>query len=150
MLSPHEFSVGYISDAVGLTLILPRNKYETCFIVIATAESKIAVVLEGDHRFLSFDCRDNTSWKGLVIPNVTIEVDESSVTDAVPLGAMVRTGTTLGIKTKLENRMGGQIVPLVGDLSPCRDTLTAGFVRWHAVIGEGHSKRELRTIEADY
>jgi hypothetical protein len=144
MLSPHEFSVGCISDSTGLTLVLPRGSYETSFIVIATVEPKIAVVLEGDHRFLSFECNDNTSWKGLVIPNVSIEIDETSVVDIAPPGALVRSGTTLAIKAKWDGRIGNRTVPIVGELTPCRDDMAAGFTRWRVVIG---SRRELMTIQ---
>jgi hypothetical protein len=62
MLSPHEFTVGYIGDAAGLSLVLPLGKYDSCFLVVAAAASKIAVCLDGDHRFTSFECTDNTSW----------------------------------------------------------------------------------------
>jgi hypothetical protein len=151
MLSPHECSVGYISDAVGLTLILPRGGYENSFIVVATAESKFAIVLGGEHRFRSFECSNNMSWAGLVIPNVAIEIDETSIVNAgpgsAPLGALVRAGTTLAIATKSDDRMGNHTVPVLTGLTPCRDDLAAGFKRWRVVIGEEQSKRELKMIE---
>jgi hypothetical protein len=147
MLSPHEFSVGCISDATGLTLVLPRGNYETSFIVNAAVEPKIAVVLEGDHRFLSFECSDNTSWKGLIVPNILIEVDETSVVDTVPLGAVVRSGTTLAIRVKWDGGMGNRTVPLITELTPCRDDLAAAFTRWSIIIGEGLSRRELMAVE---
>jgi hypothetical protein len=149
MLSPHEFSIGHLSDATaGLTLVLPRGQHDIAFLIAGSDTSKIAVALEGDHRFLSFDCSGNTSRSGVVIPNVTVEVDETSVTDSAPLGVLVRAGTTLAIKTKQHGGMGNQTVPVAADLTPCADTLIARFSRWRVVIGDGLSKRELKVIEA--
>ena len=149
MLSPHEFSIGHLNDATArLTLVLPRGQHDIAFFIAGSDTSKIAVALEGDHRFLSFNCSGNTSWSGVVIPNVTVEVDETSVTDLAPLGVLVRAGTTLAIKTKRDGGMGNQTVPIATDLTPCADTLMARFSRWRVVIGEGLSKRELKAIEA--
>lgn len=147
MLSPNEFSVGYLANAAGLTLVLSQEARGTSFIVTPTAQSMIAIALDGGHRFSSFDCRGNTSWQGLVIPNVAIEVDETSVTDSLPLGVLVRTGTTLAIKTKLD-RLGTQLVPLINDLAPCGEGLSSPFSHWRVVIGEGLAKRELMSIDA--
>jgi hypothetical protein len=147
MLSAHEFSVGHVSDATaGLTLVLPRRQHDIAFLVAGSDTSKIAVALEGDHRFLSFECSGNTSWSGMIIPNVTVEVDETSVTDSAPLGVLIRTGTTLAIKTKQDGGMGNQNVPVATDLIPCADSLIARFSRWRVVIGDGISKRELKAI----
>jgi hypothetical protein len=147
MLSPNEFSVGYLAAATGLTLVLRDTTRGTPFIVAPTTQSMIAVALDGDHRFSSFDCRGNTSWEGLVIPNVAIEVDETSIIDNAPLGILLRTGTILAIKTRMD-RLGTQLLPLVGSLTPCHEDLQAAFSRWRVVIGDGFSKRELMAIAA--
>ncbi|MCK1519395.1 hypothetical protein [Bradyrhizobium sp. 17] len=60
-----------------------------------TADATPATIfLDGDHRFVAIDCADNTNCKGLLIPNVRIEVDETSVYDTVgnyaPPGMVVR------------------------------------------------------------
>jgi hypothetical protein len=144
MLTPHEFSVGYISDAVGLALVLHANR-GTSFIVNATVDPMMAVVLEGEHRFLAMECNTNTSWHGVLIPNVAIEVDETSVVYTTPLGSLVRSGTGLAIKTKWGN--GNGLIPLVSDLTACRDHLAAAFTRWSVMIGEGLSRRELKKFE---
>jgi hypothetical protein len=147
MLSPNEFSVGYLDDATGLTLVLRDTTRGTSFIIAPTTQSMIAVALDGDHCFSSFDCRGNTSWEGLVIPNVAIEVDETSIIDDAPVGILVRTGTTLAIKTRMD-RLGTQLMPLLGNLTPCHEGLQAAFSRWRVVIGDGFSKRELMAIAA--
>jgi hypothetical protein len=117
------------------------------FLVAGSDASKIAVFLEGEHRYRSFECSGNTSWSGIIVPNVTVEVDEASVTDSAPPGVLVRSGTTLAIKTK-QDGMGTQTVPVSMGLSPCSDTLIARFTRWRVVIGDGISKRELRAVNA--
>jgi len=148
MLSANEFSVGHVCDATaGLTLVLPRGQGDMAFLVAGSDRSKIAVFLEGEHRFLSFECSGNMSWSGIIVPNVTVEVDETSVTDSAPPGVLVRSGTSLAIKTKQEGGMGTQTVPVATGLALCSDTLIARFTRWRVVIGDGISKRELRAID---
>jgi hypothetical protein len=146
MLSANEFSVGYLANAVGLTLVLAQETGGTSFIVAPTGQSMIAIALEGSHRFSSFDCRGNTHWQGLLIPNIMVEVDETSISQSMPLGVLVRTGTTLAIKTKLD-RLGTQSVPLIENLTACGEGLSAVFSHWSVVLGEGRSKRTLKSIE---
>jgi hypothetical protein len=42
---------------------------------------------------------------------------------------------------------GTKLVPLMENLTPCGEGLSAAFSRWCVVIGEGRSKRELTSIE---
>jgi hypothetical protein len=95
MLSPEEFSVGCIGDATtSLTLVLPRGRYEYPMLITQALGSPYAIFLARQHQFAGFECTNNDSWNGILIPNVRLEIDEESMFDAgyvhSPLGALVR------------------------------------------------------------
>jgi hypothetical protein len=148
MLSPAEFSVGCLGDASGLTLVLPRGKYDCTAIVSQAGGPSMAVFLEGQFQFSTFDCTGNTAWKGVLIPNVTLEVDETSAEESAgPLGALVRRDTQLMIRTKSERGIGAGVTPLLTNLPPGHQGMAAAFTRWRIVIGEGVDRRELKIID---
>ena len=153
MLAPGEFSVGCIGDATApLTLVLPRGRYEYPTLVTRVSEQPFAVCLEGQHEFSSFECADNDSWKGILIPNVAIEVDETTMFDAecysAPLGSLIRAGAQLNIVVRAEGGFPRQTVArlLIGELPESRAKMATGFTRWQIVIGEGLAKRTLKVI----
>jgi hypothetical protein len=45
-------------------------------------------------------------------------------------------------------RLGTQLVPLISDVAPCGNGLSAPFSHWRVVIGEGLAKCELMSIDA--
>lgn len=153
MLSPFEFAVGCLTDASGLSLVLPRTKYEHACLVISAAGSPIAICLDGDHRFWSLPCTDNTAWKGVIIPNVAIELDETTLFDAEerypPLGAMVRRNTELTVVANggRGSYRGSAHFPVMIDLLPSRENMAAGFTRWSVVLWRGDERRVLTTVE---
>ena len=151
MLRPQDFSVSFFGEAVGLSLALPRGKYDDCAIIAPAGEGLTAVTLEGDNPFMSFNCTNNTSWKGVLIPNISIEIDETSIFDpedgGAPLGSLVRATSTLAIVSVSEGGFRRQArVPLVAGLPLCAENFTAGFRRWKILIGEGLSRQELKAI----
>jgi hypothetical protein len=110
-----------------------------------------AVVLEGNHQFLAFDCSGNVAWRGAIVPNVSIEVDEGSVIDLdrydVPRGALIRRSSELCIAAREESGLRtARTIPLIGNLRVGREDGDIGFAAWRIVIGEGHDKRVLKTI----
>ncbi len=152
MLSPNEFSVGCIGDATVLTLVLPRGKYEYPILVTCASGSPFAIFLEGEHRFMTFDCIGNTTWKGLLIPDVKLEVDETSIVDqdqsSVLLGCLVREGPQLSIAARQERGLrDGLMTRLMVDLAPTREGMEAAFSRWQIVLGDGIAKRVIKTID---
>lgn len=143
MLTPEEFTVGTLGDAVPLSLILPRNKYEATVLIGQFKNVPAAVFLDGQFAYHFFESADNTSWKGLIIPNVRVEVDETSVSDGGALGSLIRKSTTLGIRAKRDRGFDdGATVALYDDLADAGD-LRAGFHKWQIVIGTGMDKRIL-------
>jgi hypothetical protein len=108
-----------------------------------------AVFLSGQFEFVSFECTNNHAWGGILIPNVTIEVDERSITDGAPLGTLVRSATRLDAITRHDGAFPRPVkTPLLVGLQPCREGSAAGFSKWRIILGEGINRRELICIES--
>lgn len=149
MLLPDEFTVGQLGDAVPLTLMLPRSEYEYHFLIGGSPDEPVAICLSEGHRYEAFQSAGNDAHKGLLIPNVRIEVDPSSVLDPnshdVPLGAIIRRGTNLGVMAKLGGQgfYSGQVAILVSGLPEAREGYAVGFRRWAITLGADQSHRNL-------
>jgi len=53
----------------------------------------VAIFLDGQFRIFLHGKRGNTDWTGVLVPNVTVEIDEFSLLDpsqGQPQGALVR------------------------------------------------------------
>lgn len=152
MLRPHEFTVGSLADAAPLSLMLPRSKHEAMFLIGRLEDGPAAVFLDGDYRFIAFGCAEATNWKGIIVPNVRIEIDETSLCDPhsvwPPLGLLMRIDTRLVVSTKDDRNIGRQRRMLLEDGLASINELSAGFFKWNIVIGEGVDKRVLREIDA--
>jgi hypothetical protein len=147
MLAPHEFTVGSVDGAVPLTLLLPRRDREEIMLIGEFKGAPVAIFLSGDYKFHFFETEGAAHWKGLIVPDVRIEVDETSLSDAsytsVPLGSLVRKDTTLGIRVRRERGFDdGATADLHSNL-PSSGSEEAGFSKWQIVIGTGADKRVL-------
>lgn len=153
MLLPDEFSVGPLADAVPLTLMLPRNKYDHPFLIGGVLDTPVAICFSEEYKYRAFHSAGNEAYKGTLIPNVRVEVDPASMFDPnnydTPLGAMVRRGTSLGVLAKLEGQgfYSGQVVPLVSGLAEARDGYAVGFRRWTITLGTGENRRVLFEVD---
>jgi hypothetical protein len=121
-------------------------------LVTHASGSPYAIFLTGQHQFAGFECSGSDSWKGVLIPNVSIEIDEGSIFDArdirPPLGALVREHTQLSMVTRTNVGFWDLVkTHLIGDLPPCRQDMAAGFAKWQIILGEGTKKRELKHVE---
>lgn len=153
MLSAGEFVIGTLADAVPGTLVLPRTKYESTFLV-GERDGPIAVFLDGDHQFESFPSKEAKNWKGLLIPGIELLVDHTSLFDPdderVSLGFALRGGTYLAITAKSADRYGFHDairIKLRDDLPKSPSELKAGFLRWQIVLGGGIERRVLFEID---
>jgi hypothetical protein len=148
MLLPHEFSLDYIGNATGLTLVLPvASNDRACLVTLATGKPS-AIIIDEREEFFSFMCENNAHWKGMLIPNVAIELDEITNFDAAewspPLGTLVRQRDSLCISAKHEDNFPAKIlVPIITGLPANHANMKVGFKKWQIVIGEGLSKRVL-------
>jgi len=148
MLSADEFSVGALANAIPLSLILPRNQYEAVVLIGSYQDAPAAVFLSGQFAFTFFPSADNHSWKGLIVPDVRVEVDPASLYNGDHfgggLGSVIRVDTRLVVKAKSERFFGdGVNVTLHDNLKTCAEGYTAGFTHWQIVVGTGQDKRVL-------
>jgi hypothetical protein len=152
MLAANEFTVGTLANAEPLSLILPRTEYEETALVGHTSDGPAVVFLSGSRPFDWFPCVGNTHWKGLIIPQVRIEVGVASVfePDSISgnIGAVIRTGTQLVIRARPIPPNGYAQIVLEDGHSPTQD-FVAGFTTWQVVIGSGHDKRVLWNSDAN-
>jgi hypothetical protein len=121
-------------------------------LVTHASGSPYAIFLNGQHQFAGFECSGSDSWKGVLIPNVSIEIDEGSIFDVrdmrPSLGTLVREHTQLCMVTRTDASFLGLVkTPLIGGLPPCRQGMAAGFTKWQIILGEGTTKRELKRVE---
>jgi hypothetical protein len=151
LLSPNECLVGHIGSVTTITLVIPMGRHDGSFLVVPTDARLTAFFLEGEFAFSSFDCTENESWRGLLVPNVDIELDTSSVFDPGEshevLGSVVRKENTLSIVAKQEKyHFGPRRIAIIGNLPAVDGGLAAGFKTWCIKIGEGTNRRALKTI----
>jgi hypothetical protein len=147
MLFAHEFTVGSIADAKPLSLIMPRRKYEEWALVTSTEEKSIAVLLSGLHSFKFFDCAGNDSYKGLIVHDVQIEVDETTMFDPgyddPPHGSAIRRLDVLGINCKSDGFIHrGTLVPMIRGLASTGEA-AVGFRNWQITIRASQQKQVL-------
>ncbi len=149
MLTAGEFAVGTLAEAAPGTLVLPRTKYESTFLV-GERGGPFAMFLDGNYLFSSFPTKDVDNWKGLLIPGVELVVDHASLFDPddkrAPLGSVVRGGTYLAVTAKSGDRYGFQDairINLRDDLPKSPSNLKAGFLHWQLVLGIGQERRVL-------
>ncbi|PBB52313.1 MULTISPECIES: hypothetical protein [Mesorhizobium] len=150
MLAPEEFTAGTFASAPAGSLILPRNKHEASVIVGLLDGAPTALFLGDRFQFQYFPTAGSENWSGLIIPNVRVEIDESTAFDAAygnsPLGTVVRAATQLSVYAKAERSFGHRAVPLVSNLPATYDG-GVGFTKWHVVLGAGAEKRILLKID---
>lgn len=154
MLAAHEYSVGTLAEARPGTLVLPRTRYESTFIVGERADRAIAMFLDGDHIYKSFPSAEGESWKGLLISEIELVVDPASLFDPdneqAPFGAVVRGGKYLSVIAKSGDRYGFHDairISLHGDLTAMASNLKVGFLHWQLVLGSGQDRRVLFEID---
>ncbi len=153
MLSPSEFTVGKVNSAKPLSLIQPTNSYEETLLVGQSDEATVAVFLSGPYKATLFETKENTAFGGIIIPNVQIEIDETSVVNLtrndVPLLAVVRAGTRLEVLARSnQGFMDPKSVALYDNLESAGG-FKAAFTRWQVVVGEGENKRIIWTQHDD-
>ena len=151
MLSANEFTVGTVADAPTGSLVIPRSKDEASMLVGSLDGAPVAVFLGERFQFQHFPTSEGSNWSGLIIPGVSIEVDEATAFDAAygrMLGAAVRQADYLGIYATTDRSGGGRarVVPFATGLSKASDA-SVGFRSWQIVVGSGYEKRVLHSVQ---
>lgn len=155
MISASEFTIGSIGQAVPLSLMLPRHSREETILMARSPNGPAAYFLSERERFKWFESDGNEHWHGLIVPNVRIEIDESSVfdpnRDGYKLGTVIRSGTQLLAQARRNsfpsfNGLGPII--LEDDLLPTSNEV-AGFYRWQVVLWRSEEKHILHTVSVE-
>lgn len=150
MLTVNEFSAGELTTSKPISLLRPIANHEREVLIAGSSETPIAVILQGVHAYQWFETANSSDWTGLIIPNLSVEVDDSSAFNLNyengALGTAVRKGTELSISVKGQGRSGCSYVTLVTDL-PSIGGYKVGFRRWQLVLGERSQKRIIREFD---
>lgn len=149
MLAASEFSIGFIGSAEALTLVLPVEKYDQAFLIVPAADGPIAIFLSGEHQFLAFPSSANESYKGVLVPLVSIEMDITSINVSsfhCP-GAMVRRRDGLFMAARFDRMQEAKLFAISSDLAVCSRDLAADFMRWQVTLGTGRDRRKLWTVD---
>lgn len=154
MLRVGQFSVGSVATTSGLTLVLPRTKYEYTILVAGGAGERMAVLLEGNDPFVAFSAENNCRFAGILIPEVDIEMDLQSAYEVrqfdIRPGTMVRSGSTLSIATSPPGSRGWGVAAttLISGLPELPENQSVGFLSWRIVLGSGVDRQILKTFTA--
>jgi hypothetical protein len=154
MLRPEDFLVATLKDSTGISLFLARHSYERSALVVRSSDHFVAVCLDKDpsSAFRSFECSGNDAWSGLLVPNISIEVDATKLCEPnvieIPVGALIRHDDKLSIVTRHACGFGvPNIVPLYFGLQVSAPGLSAGFYKWTVGLGSGQDRRVLLDVD---
>lgn len=150
MLSPHEFGAGTLSEAKPLSLVLPVAKYDDAFIIGTYEEKPFAVFLTGQSIYCGIPCEGNKDFSGIIIQNVSIEVDEHSSIDTeydrAADGALILENGELLIAFRQQRPMRQNKAKLLSELT--KYSKSVAFTRWKIMIEDKNTKRMLYSIDA--
>lgn len=153
MFSPDLIVPARLDEATGLSLLLPRSSYEFTFLIAQSDDGHIAIIIDDNEKaFTSFRVEDGNAWKGALLSNLHIEVDEQSLVDPdqqlIPLGTLVREGSSLWIAARppVASVIGRYLLPLSRDLPVGSPGIRLGFRRWQLVLGDGDDRRVVRSF----
>ena len=150
MLSPEEFTVGNVEEAPPGSIVLPRGKYESVVLICEGDEEPVAVFLGAEGGFRFFPAIGTDRWGGMIVLDVRIEVDETSLynpeTHGIHPGILVREGTKLFIRGTGQDTFGRSSPVTVKSGLP-EGSGGAAFTRWQVVVGRGDEKRVLYKVD---
>lgn len=151
MLALSEFFPGTIADAPVGSLILARSANERSGIIAVYDDEPFFVILSDEGRFRGFPSGQNASNKGVIVPGVTVEVDETCLGEYDPWetarGAIVCKGGVAGIRAEMVGaRSHGIVLAMLGSFAA--SPVEAAFTRWQVTLGIGQEKRVLMKIDA--
>lgn len=154
---PNEILVGGIGSVSELALVLPRRKNDETLLISREGDACWATVLNPSrHRYRSFQISgDGASRKGLIVPEITIEVDQTSIFDTnleFKLGSMIRENGRLSILAQTHGAHGfadERNVQIMDGLRSCDSGQSAGFKKWRIVLGAVDRQRVLWEVDLE-
>jgi hypothetical protein len=156
--TPNEIWVGAISSLSEVALVLPRSSYEDTLLVTKEGDSCWATFLNpSSYQYHSFEILgDESDRKGLIVPDIKIELDQSSICDNsnnFKMGSMIRESDKLSIVTRSSRPYGssyGRRIQILNNLKNCDERESAGYKKWRVILGEGERKRVLWDVDLDH
>jgi hypothetical protein len=156
VLKSAAFWIGTPKEVTSLALLLPISQHESASIISWQESTIFQVMIDKDQIFHAYEYKEDDQDKGIVIPGISIEIDETTIFDVetvyAPYGALIREGSRLSVAARIHDthRMARQrIIPLLSGLPPCPEGSKAGFRKWQIVLGEGIEKRVLREFAVE-
>lgn len=150
MLTTSDFVTSTIADTKPLSLVRGLDGPDRDLLIAGTAEAPIAIILEGEFAHQHFKASGSEHWDGLIIPNLRVEVDDTSAFDARairnPVGSVVRTASELALLVQNKPPMGLGRICLETGLADMGQH-SVGFYRWQLVRGEGQGKQVFRIFD---
>ncbi|WP_018391340.1 hypothetical protein [Ancylobacter sp. FA202] len=145
MLALDEFTIGSLTDAKPLSLVLPRSVYDNTVLVGGTVDQPAYVCLAGEGAYSLIGRNEAHACCGLIVTAVKIEVDPKKVVSHRDrtAGGLIREGTTLAIVSTGIRGFSLRTVPLIEGLADVPLSEAAVFLGWQIVLGEGLAKRVL-------
>ncbi|NKK40327.1 hypothetical protein GFL72_38130 [Rhizobium leguminosarum bv. viciae] len=151
MLSISEFRVGDVAEAPLGSLILPRSTREQPGLIGQVEDVPYFVFLNARNNFGAFEQSVRLRNPGIIIPDVSVEVDESSVGEYdawdARAGSFVFEGGKVGVLAGDTRTEGvGRFMVTVADVT--RSEVSVSFSRWQVVLGSGRDRKVLLSIDA--
>ncbi|MDC7745815.1 hypothetical protein [Rhizobium binxianense] len=151
MLSISDILVGDVAEAPLSSLILPRSTREQPGLIGKVEDVPFFVFLSAKNNFGAFKQSLKPRNPGIIIPNVSVEVDESSVGEYdawdTRAGSFVFEGGTAGVLAGDARTEGmGRFVVNIANVT--RSEVSASFSRWQLVTGSGYDRKVLLSIDA--
>lgn len=155
---PDEIWVGGTASVSELALVLPIRKHDETLLISSEEDVRWATFLDpGRQQYHSFQISgDGAGRKGLIVPGIKIEVDQTSIFDTnleFKLGSIIRENDRISIVAQTYGAYGltdERNVQLVDGLLDCDAGQSAGFKKWRVILGEGERKRVLWEIDLEH
>lgn len=135
-----------LAEASAPALLLPGSPYDRPCIVLGPPDGQIAICLSADFTFRGFPTNDGTTWSGLAIEDIQIELllkQSYSSDEGRPIaGSFVRSGSALQFAYYPDERVAYRIARVVcaDNLPQTTDGLEATFPDWQCVKFYGDQK----------
>lgn len=146
-----QVSVGQLSDAKELSLLLPSREAALPFLLVPAGDKVMAVCLSVEHKFEAWEAVPNGAHSGIIITGLKIEIDQKSAFDSqystTPFGALVRNKGVASISVLKESFRQRSQLPILEGLTSSSDDFQAGFYRWSITTGVGIEKQSLLDID---
>jgi hypothetical protein len=144
---------GHVKQVTSLSFIWPRKKRGQKILASPPSLGGYAIFLDGEHEYQAFQYVDNSVWSGVIVPNISIELDLSSAFDDYGQrvgGCITRSGSKLCLNASIRSGQYGfddcEKVTLIDQLE--NSNLEVHFSRWRILRQVSNDNRvELFSVD---